>query len=56
MAKVSPYHTDSPEYPPKQRNVYHDHDDCPDGRRILAQHKVAGSAGRARCDECIRLG
>ena len=25
MAKVAPYHTNSPEYPPTHRNVYHDH-------------------------------
>ena len=26
MAKVAPYNTDSPEYPPQHRSVYHDHD------------------------------
>lgn len=56
MAKCAPYHTNSPEYPPKQRNVYHDHSDCPDGRRIETQHGRAGTAGRPRCDECIALG
>jgi hypothetical protein len=57
MAKVAPYHTNSPEYPPKHRNVYHDHDDCPDGKRILDRHRITGSTGgKPRCDECIRLG
>ena len=28
MGKVSPYHTNSTEYPPQHRNVHHDHDDC----------------------------
>lgn len=57
MAKVAPYHTDSPEYPPKHRNVYHDHDDCPDGRQIKPWHKKAGMGiSRHRCDECIKLG
>ena len=56
MAKVAAYHTTSPEYPPKERNVYHDHDDCPDGKRIKPQHKVPGTAGRPRCMECIRKG
>jgi len=56
MAKVSPYHTDSPEYPPSHRNVYHDHDDCPAGKEIKPQHRKAGTAGRPRCDDCIRLG
>lgn len=56
MTKVKPYHTVELEYPPRQRNVYHDHDDCPDGRRIKPQHRRAGTAGRARCDECIKKG
>jgi hypothetical protein len=37
MAKVLPYHTVEPELPP-ERNVYHDHDDCPTGRRIERRH------------------
>jgi hypothetical protein len=57
MAKVPAYHTNSPEYPPKHRNVYHDHDDCPDGKRILERHRITGSTGgKPRCDECIKLG
>jgi hypothetical protein len=50
--KVYPYHTNQPEVP----NVYHDHDDCEDGRRILPQHKVAGTAGRDRCEVCAKKG
>ena len=34
MATVSPYHTNSEEYPPKHREVYHDKDTCPDGKKI----------------------
>lgn len=56
MAKVGPYHTTSPEYPPKHRNVYHDHDDCPAGREIQQRHRVPGKGDRPRCDDCIRLG
>lgn len=56
MAKSAAYHTTTPEYPPKERNVYHDHDDCPDGKRIKLEHRRAGTANRARCDACIRLG
>jgi Mn-dependent DtxR family transcriptional regulator len=56
MAKVSPYHTDSPEYPPKHRNVYHDHDDCPDGKKIESKHRKSGTGNKLRCDECIKLG
>lgn len=58
MAKVAEYHTESPEYPLKQREVYHDHDDCADGRRIKTLHRKPGRGfpPRRRCDECIKLG
>jgi hypothetical protein len=56
MSKVAPYHTNSQEYPPKHRNVYHDHDDCPGGKRIKPQHREKGTGGKPRCDECIKLG
>lgn len=56
MAKVAPYHTNSLEYPPEHRNVYHDHDDCPDGRRIQAKHRESGNGGKTRCKECVKLG
>jgi len=32
MPTTSPFHTDSPEYEPKHREVYHDKDTCPDGK------------------------
>lgn len=53
MAK---YHTDSPEYPPEHREVYHDHETCPDGKRIKAIHRKVGDGGKKRCKECIKLG
>lgn len=56
MAKAPPYHTNSPEYPPQHRNVYHDHDDCPDGRRIQLRHRESGTGGKPRFKECIKLG
>jgi hypothetical protein len=56
MAKVNPYHTNSHEYPPKHREVYHDHDNCPDGKRIEYKHKESGTGGKPRCDACIKLG
>jgi len=52
MAKCSPYHTTSSE----DRDVYHDHDDCPDGRRIKQENRVPGTGGRPRCKECRHLG
>ena len=56
MGKCAPYHTNSSEYPPEHRQVYHDRDDCPDGRRIKSQHKESGTGGKRRCLECTKLG
>jgi hypothetical protein len=52
MATVSPYHTDSPEYP---REVYHDKDTCPDGRRIKPEHRKSGTGGKRHCLECYKV-
>jgi hypothetical protein len=49
------YHTDSPEYPPTHRNVYHDRLACPYGKEIKPWHRKDGTAGRPRCDECKKL-
>ena len=50
MAKVEPYHTSSDEDDP----VYHWHDDCPAGERVIADgNKVDGEGtGRRPCDFC----
>lgn len=56
MAKVPAYHTNSTEEPPEHRQVYHDHDDCKDGKRIEERHRESGTGGKQRCKECIRLG
>jgi hypothetical protein len=56
MAKISPYHTDSPEYPPKHREVHHDHDDCSEGKKIESKHRKPGTGYKPRCSECQRLG
>ena len=52
MARVSPYHTDSPEYPPSHRNVYHDDDQCPNGKQIQLKHRKSGEGNRPRCEHC----
>jgi len=49
MARVAKYHTDSPEYPPQHRNVYHDRDDCHDGKAIKPAHRKSGD----RCRKVI---
>lgn len=51
MAKVAPYRTLKRETPA----VYHDHANCPDGRRIKAENRVADTGGRQRCGECENL-
>lgn len=56
MAKVAPYHTITPERPYGERDVYHDHDNCPTGRLIEARNRRAGTDERPRCLDCISLG
>ena len=56
MAKVPPYHTNSEESPPEHREVYHDHDDCYEGKKIEAKHWESGTGGKERCWVCISLG
>jgi hypothetical protein len=55
MAKVSPFHTDSPEYPPKHREVYHDKNTCPDGKRIKPEHLKNGTGNKKHCLECDKV-
>jgi hypothetical protein len=56
LTKSKPYHTDSEEYPPEHRNVYHDYEECKDGKRILKEHRINNSTGsKDRCKECIKL-
>ena len=56
MAKVASYHTTTNEdFPPSHRDVYHDRDDCPAGKRIKPEHRRLGTAGRPRCEDCQKL-
>ncbi len=55
MPHESPFHTDSPEYPPTHRNVYHDNSLCDHGKAIKQEHRAAGTGGRPRCDRCETL-
>ena len=55
MVRVPPYHTNSPEYPPKHREVYHDKDTCPDGKRIKREHRESGTGGKRHCFECNQV-
>jgi hypothetical protein len=56
MSKVPAYHTNSLEYPPEHRNVYHDHDDCFEGKKIQQKHRENGTGGKDLCKECKKLG
>lgn len=55
MATVDPYNTNSLEYPLKHRNVYHDKNTCPDGKRIKKEHLVQGKSGKSHCEECLKV-
>jgi hypothetical protein len=55
MGKIAPFHTNSPEYPPEHRNVHHNDDACPNGRRIKPEHRIPGSGDRPLCKECAKL-
>jgi hypothetical protein len=56
MAKVAPFHTNSPGYPPKHQELYHDHDNCEGGKRIQPKHREKGTGGKKRCEVYIKLG
>jgi hypothetical protein len=47
------YYTNSIEYPPEQRRVYHNRIDCPAGEQITQEHREKGKgSGRKLCDWC----
>jgi hypothetical protein len=47
------YHTNSPEY--SHREVHHNHENCPDGKRIKKEHRIEGDGGKPLCKECQKL-
>ena len=53
--KVNPYHTTVLHYSSEERNVYHNNDACPAGKRIKPEHRTSGTAGRPLCKDCARL-
>jgi hypothetical protein len=50
--KVSAYHSINPSDP----DVYHDHDDCPEGQQIPAYNKRQGTNGYRRCQSSTKMG
>jgi hypothetical protein len=55
MVKRTSFHTESPEYPPKNRAVHHNDDECYEGKRILGRHRRAGNGGKPLCKVCAGL-
>jgi len=55
MPYETPFHTESLEYPPTHRNVYHDNTLCDHGKEIKHEHRISGAGGRPRCERCNAL-
>ena len=55
MAHVAPYPTDSADGQHAHTHVYHDCDQCQDGKRIRPEHRLAGTGGKPRCKVCMNL-
>jgi len=51
MAKVAAFHSKKPNDP----KVYHDNDKCKTGDNIQPENRVAGTGGRPKCQECLKL-
>lgn len=52
MARVPEFHSANPEDPP----LWHDRDDCYEGKQILPQNRRPGRGeGKRRCEECDKL-
>jgi hypothetical protein len=54
MVEDKRYHTDSPEEPPEHREVYHDKENCPEGKKILTKNRRTGTGGKKYCKVCPR--
>ncbi len=52
MAKVAAFHTDTREYLPTHREIHHNKDTCPDGKKIKLEHRKSGTGGKPICDQC----
>ncbi len=51
MGKVPEFHSASEEDTP----VWHDRDDCYEGKKILPQNRREGRGGKRRCEVCDAL-
>jgi len=55
MAKIAPFNTNSKEYAPELREVYHDTESCPLGKQIKPEHRAIGTNDKKRCPECDKI-
>ena len=56
MTKVSPFHTDSTDYPDEERRVYHDQSECGYGQRVKRDgNDIPGTDGRDLCSRCADI-
>jgi len=55
VAKIAPFHTDAREYLPRNRQVYHDQDNCFEGQKIKDKHRKPGTGEKERCGFCVGL-
>jgi hypothetical protein len=44
--RVNPFHTTTPEEGAGDQDVYHDNNQCSDGKRIKPENRVSGTGGR----------
>ncbi len=54
LAHSHAYHTSTAEHG-SHHDVYHLYEDCPDGRRITPEHRVAGTGRGRLCDKCAEM-
>jgi len=53
MAKVSPFHTKNEEEH-RRSPVWHDNDECSEGKKIKPENREYGVKGN-KCEDCIKL-
>jgi hypothetical protein len=51
MTNIQPWHSKRV----NDREVYHDHGNCTEGKTIAVYNRTPGTGGRLRCEECSRL-
>jgi hypothetical protein len=50
-----PFHVIAADYTDEQTHVYHDRSECYEAKKIRSMHRIEGSGGRHRCQECARI-